>query len=67
MMVVLVHYEGKLLDGRCFDSSVSRGEPLSCPVNVVIPGWVETLQLNERWRQVEKFTYPQASRGLRRT
>lgn len=51
--VVVVHYEGKLLDGTVFDSSVSRGEPVELPVNGVIPGWVEALQLmnvGDKWR-----------------
>ncbi|WP_373186672.1 FKBP-type peptidyl-prolyl cis-trans isomerase [Halopseudomonas sp.] len=43
--VVTVHYEGRLLDGTVFDSSVSRGEPVDLPVSGVIPGWVEILQL----------------------
>src|SRR3954469_1894439 len=42
---VKVHYEGKLLDGTVFDSSIKRGEPVEFPVNGVIPGWVEALQL----------------------
>jgi FKBP-type peptidyl-prolyl cis-trans isomerase FkpA/FKBP-type peptidyl-prolyl cis-trans isomerase FklB len=42
---VKVHYAGKLLDGTEFDSSISRGEPVEFPVNGVIPGWVEALQL----------------------
>ncbi|MGH8353587.1 MAG: FKBP-type peptidyl-prolyl cis-trans isomerase [Pseudomonas sp.] len=43
--VVTVHYEGKLTDGKVFDSSVERGSPIDLPVNGVIPGWVEGLQL----------------------
>ncbi|HDZ56309.1 MAG TPA: FKBP-type peptidyl-prolyl cis-trans isomerase [Pseudomonas xinjiangensis] len=51
--VVTVHYEGKLLDGTVFDSSVSRGEPVDLPVTGVIPGWVEVLQLmrvGDKWK-----------------
>lgn len=42
---VTVHYHGSLIDGTVFDSSVDRGEPATFPVNGVIPGWVEALQL----------------------
>lgn len=42
---VKVHYHGTLPDGTVFDSSVERGEPVSFPVNGVIKGWVEALQL----------------------
>jgi FKBP-type peptidyl-prolyl cis-trans isomerase FklB len=42
---VLVHYHGTLVDGTIFDSSVERGEPIEFPVNQVIPGWTEVLQL----------------------
>ncbi len=42
---VTVHYHGTLLDGTVFDSSVDRGQPATFPVNGVIPGWVEALQL----------------------
>ena len=43
--VVTVHYAGTLINGTEFDSSYKRGQPASFPVNAVIPGWVEALQL----------------------
>ena len=42
---VMVHYTGTLLDGTVFDSSVQRGQPATFPVNGVIGGWTEALQL----------------------
>jgi FKBP-type peptidyl-prolyl cis-trans isomerase FklB len=51
--VVKVHYEGKLLDGTIFDSSVERNEPAQFPVNQVIAGWTEALQrmkVGDKWK-----------------
>lgn len=50
---VKVHYHGTLTDGTVFDSSVDRGEPVEFPVNGVIQGWQEALQLMKtgcKWR-----------------
>lgn len=43
--VVKVHYTGKLLNGKVFDSSIERGTPLEFPIDRVIAGWTEALQL----------------------
>lgn len=48
-----VHYEGTLINGTVFDSSIKRGEPATFPVNGVIPGWQEALQQMEvgtKWK-----------------
>jgi len=42
--VVKVHYEGKLIDGTVFDSSIKRGEPAEFPLTGVVPCWTEALQ-----------------------
>jgi FKBP-type peptidyl-prolyl cis-trans isomerase FklB len=42
---VVVNYRGTLISGKEFDSSYKRGEPSTFPVNAVIPGWTEALQL----------------------
>lgn len=50
---VRTHYHGTLIDGTVFDSSYERGEPAEFPVNGVIPGWTEALQLmpvGSKWR-----------------
>jgi len=50
---VKCHYHGTLIDGTVFDSSVERGEPAVFPVNGVIQGWIEALQLmptGSKWK-----------------
>ena len=50
---VTVHYHGTLIDGTVFDSSIDRGETISFPLNMVIPGWTEALQLmnvGDKWK-----------------
>jgi len=52
---VTVHYRGTLIGGSEFDSSYGRGKPASFPVNRVIPGWTEVLQLMEEGAKWEVF------------
>jgi FKBP-type peptidyl-prolyl cis-trans isomerase FklB len=62
---VTCHYHGTLLDGSVFDSSVKRGQPASFPLNMVIKGWTEGLQLmsvGSKWRF---FIPPQLAYGER--
>ena len=50
---VKCHYQGTLIDGREFDSSVKRGQPATFGLNQVIPGWTEALQLmptGSKWK-----------------
>ena len=52
---VSAHYHGTFEDGRVFDSSVDRGEPIDLPVNGVIAGWTEALQMmkeGDKWRLI---------------
>ncbi len=51
--MVTVHYEGRLSNGKVFDSSYKRGQPATFGVNQVIAGWTEALQLmqtGDKWR-----------------
>lgn len=56
--VVKVHYHGTTPDGTVFDSSVERGEPIEFPLNGVIPGWTEGVQLMKEGAKY-KFFIPQ--------
>jgi FKBP-type peptidyl-prolyl cis-trans isomerase FklB len=62
---VTCHYHGTLIDGTVFDSSVTRGMPATFPLNAVIKGWTEGLQLmgtGSKWRF---FIPPQLAYGDR--
>ncbi|MGD0743916.1 MAG: FKBP-type peptidyl-prolyl cis-trans isomerase [Verrucomicrobiota bacterium] len=65
---VTVHYTGTLIDGTVFDSSVQRGQPATFPVEGVIPGWTEALQLmkvGDKWQLFlpAKLAYGEQSPG----
>jgi FKBP-type peptidyl-prolyl cis-trans isomerase len=62
---VTVNYRGKLLDGTEFDSSYARGQPATFPVNRVIPGWTEALQLMKPGGKYQLFVPPQLAYDLR--
>jgi FKBP-type peptidyl-prolyl cis-trans isomerase FklB len=64
---VTCHYHGSLIDGTVFDSSISRGQPATFPLNMVIKGWTEGLQLmpvGSKWRF---FIPPHLAYGDRQT
>lgn len=63
---VRCHYHGTLVDGTVFDSSVRRGEPAVFPVNGVIAGWVEALQLmpvGSKWKLFIPYNLAYGERG----
>lgn len=62
---VTVHYKGTTIDGREFDSSYSRGEPITFPLNGVIPGWTEGLQLMKEGDQFRLYIPPELAYGER--
>lgn len=65
---VRTHYEGRLIDGTVFDSSIKRNEPAEFPVGGVIPGWTEALQkmkVGDKWQLVipSELAYGEAGAG----
>jgi FKBP-type peptidyl-prolyl cis-trans isomerase FklB len=64
---VTTHYKGTLLDGTEFDSSYKRGEPTSFPVEGVIAGWTEALQLMKPGDKWQLFVPPELGYGARGT
>lgn len=64
--IVTTHYHGTLINGTVFDSSVDRGEPAQFPVNRVIPGWTEALQLmnvGSKWQLFIPYNLAYADQG----
>ncbi len=62
---VTTHYKGTLIDGTEFDSSYRRNQPVSFPVNGVIAGWTEALQLMEEGAKWQLFIPPHLAYGER--
>ena len=64
---VKCHYHGTLIDGTIFDSSVQRGQPATFPLNMVIKGWTEALQLMPVGSKYRLFLHPSLAYGERQT
>ncbi len=64
---VSVHYEGRLVNGTVFDSSYQRGEPIEFPLNAVIPGWTEGVQLMSEGDKFRLFVPPALGYGVEGT
>lgn len=64
---VKCHYHGTLIDGTIFDSSVQRGQPATFPLNMVIKGWTEALQLMSVGSKYRLFLHPSLAYGNRQT
>ena len=64
---VTCHYHGTLIDGTVFDSSVQRGQPATFPLNMVIKGWTEALQLMPTGSKWRLFLPPGLAYGERQT
>lgn len=62
---VTVHYRGTLIDGKEFDSSLKRSEPVTFPVGGVIPGWTEALQLMQEGAEWQLFIPAKLAYGER--
>jgi len=62
---VRVHYSGRLINGRQFDSSIDRGEPTEFGLNQVIKGWTEGLQLMKVGSKFELYIHPKIGYGAR--
>jgi len=64
---VTCHYHGTLINGTVFDSSVQRGQPATFPLNMVIKGWTEALQLMPTGSKWRLYLPPHLAYGERQT